>query len=432
MFTRLRRAVARSLISAGESMWWRSTGAGGLSTPSGVTVTPSVAMQQTTIARCVGLIADTAAMMPLLLYERRVPGPGRDELPDHPIAQLVTLRPNEWQTPFEFWRHVYVHTALRGNGYAYLIRDGVGRVTEMLPLHSDFVSVYIAADRTPVYEFGFPYSGDRHRVTAGSILHLRWRGDDGYLGVSPVRLAAKAIGLSIAVEEHGARFFGDGARAGGVLSIPGKLSKDAVQRVRAQWEAQHSGIQGSRKVTVVSDGATYNTISVTPEESQFLESRGFQVEDMCRIYGVPPFLAGATSKVTSWGTGLEQQLKGFLSLTQLPWLTMGAQAARRDLLMPDERRRMFFEHDTDVLTGADVLARAQAAQIWLLNGVLNPNEVRADEGRNPYDGGDAYRVPANTLPQGADGVRAFAQALLALADQADRKPAAIAPEDGDA
>lgn len=399
MFDRLRRWVAQRLFSETDAGWWWEER--GRSTPSGVKVSPSVAMQQATVSRCVALIADTAAMMPLRLYKTRIKG-GRDERPKHPGARLALYEPNGFQTPFEFWRHIYHHAAIRGNGYAYTPRDGSGHVTAMIPLHSDYVRVFVDSRGLPVYEFTFTYGGEQMRVGPEGMFHLKWRSDDGYVGISPIYLAARTIGMAIAVDEHGARFFGDGARAGGVLSIPGKLSKDAVARVRGQWETQHQGLEGSRKITVLSDGAEYKDIAVTPEESQFLETRMFQSEDICRIWGVPPFLVGATQKSTSWGTGLEQTVKGFLAFTLQAWLIAGAQAAKRSLLMPTELERWGFEHDTDILMATDAKARADTFGVYLLNGVMSPNEVRAEEGRNPYQGGDKFRVPSNTVPQDAE------------------------------
>lgn len=386
-------------IQAGESAWWgMGTSAGGIATESGVTVTPGNAMRTTTVSRCVSLISGTAAMMQLGMFRQTPDRLGRTEIFDDPRAVLVQQRPNDWQTPFEFFRHLFLHTALRGNGYAYLPRDGRGNVRAMIPLHSDFVQVFVADDLTPIYNFRFQYSNQRFRVGSDQMLHFRWQSDDGYLGASPIQLAARAIGLSVAAEEHGARFFGDGARAGGVITLPGSLTAARLQELANLWTAQHQGQAGSRRVTFLPNGAKYEGISVTPEESQFLETRGFQVEDICRAYGVPPSLAGATAKATSWGTGLEQQLKGFLSLTLLPWLEMAQQAVARSLLFADELPSLLFEFDKDKLLAADMLAQADADTKLVGAGIINRNEARSKRGYNPYADGDRFLVSANTVP----------------------------------
>jgi HK97 family phage portal protein len=414
----VRRWLAHQVIKGMKPEdWFREFAFADSSGTGGVHVSVSSAQRMSAVSRSIGLIAETAAVMPMLLYRRRPKNEGRDQLLDHPSALMVALEPNDWQTPIEFWRHLYQHAATRGNGYAYTPRDNSGRTIEGIPLHADFVRVLVARTRIPVYEFMLPYSNETIRCGPDEMIHLRWRSQDGYVGQSPIRDHARTIGAAIAAEEYAAKLFRDDATPSGVLSIPGKVGPERVKEIASQWREQH---QSNRQTTVLSNGAEYKPISITPDEGQFLETRGFQVEDIGRIWGVPPFLLGATAKSTSWGTGLEQQLKAFLKLTMLPWLAIGQQAAWRGLLLPSEKKSFFFEHDTDVLNAADILARAQAQQVQLLNGVINPNEARADEGRNPYPGGDAYRVPSNTIPQNApDAARQIAGMLLALADQAD-------------
>jgi len=377
----------------------------------GVAVTPDTAMRVTTVLRCINLISQAEASLPLVLYREERRGE-RFPAETHPLYRILLRRPNNWQTPFEFKRLLMVWLLQRGNAYAFVQRDGFGQVKQLIPVHPNLVTVLRAWDGTPVYDFSIWPGAPRLRVTNENMIHLRWMTLDGYTGLSPIALAAESIGVSIAAEDYGARFFGGGAQPNGVLTLPGKLSEDAQRRVGAQWAATYNGLSNSHKTVVLSDGAKYERIGIPPDEAQFLELRGFQVEDIARIYGPPPHMVGHTSKTTSWGSGIGEQALGFLKFVLRPlYLTGVEEELNRALLLDSEDEEFFIRHDTAELERGNMAAIAEWARKLLDGGVVNPNEVRARFDMNPYPGGERFRVPSNTFAQDS------AQAAGAVQDE---------------
>tara|TARA_B100001741_G_C16495464_1_gene571866 strand:- start:543 stop:1298 length:756 start_codon:yes stop_codon:yes gene_type:complete len=224
--------------------------------------------------------------------------------------------------------------------------------------------------------------------------------DDGVNGMVPIELAKDAIGLARACEIHGASFFGNGARPGVVLKTDGELAADAAERLRDNWERMHRGVDQSHKTAVLTGGLTPVELGTTNQESQFLEARRFQVEEVCRLYRVPPHLVGDLTR--SSFSNIEQQSMDFVQHTLLPWLRRFESAITRDLISDDTK--YFAEFDTKGLLRGDAAARSSYYQtLWNL-GVFSINEIRARENMNPVEGGDARFIQLNMQELGGDPV----------------------------
>lgn len=362
-------------------------------------VGPDNAMRSTAVLRAVSLLSETVGMIPLILYQETEKN-GQEykaRAKKHPAYAVVTRRPNPWQSAYEFWRMMMMHVALRGNAFAWIMRDEKGDVRGLFPVHPNLVQIYRNGDGTCRYEFRLWFADTQvYSVTQDNMMHLRWMSQDGYVGLSPVQLAAQSVGVSLDAEEYGSRFFSQGAKLSGIISLPGKLNDDAQKRAVTFWNRFFDGMHNAHKVAVLSDGADFKQVSISPKDSQFLELRQFQVDDIARIYGVPPHMIGSMSKSTTWGSGLEQQTLGFLRFTIKPHLAMIAGAATRDLLLPNDEADFLFKHDESALLDGDMQALSSWASSLYNVAAINPNEIRARMGLNPYEGGDQYRAPVNT------------------------------------
>ncbi|WP_349620442.1 phage portal protein [Azospirillum argentinense] len=389
--------AAPPAIQAGMNSGFSVFGATASST-AGPLVNPDTAMRVTTVWRCISLIAGTVATQPLLLYRRA--GAGQEIAKEHRLYRVMCRRPNQWMTRIEFWRLLMTWLLQVGNAYAFIQRDGRGRVMQVLPVHPSLVRVYRAYDGTPVYTFSLWYGTEQFTVTGDNMLHLRWGAVNPYMGLSPIAMHAEAIGDAIAARQFGSQFFAGGAAVSGVLTVQGSLGEDAQRRVAAQWAAAYSGPSNAHKTAVLGNGAKYERIGIPPNEAQWLELRGFQVEDLGRIYGVPPHLLGATTKSTSWGTGIEQMTLGFIKFSLAEHFSNIAQSCERDLLLDGEDDDYFFGHDLSSLERGDLKSFAEAMSKLYNIASVNPNEVRGRVGLNPYEQGNQFRAPVNTALAG--------------------------------
>ena len=354
----------------------------------GVSVSDNSALQLSTFYACVRLLADGIASLPWESYRKR----GDVRVPVDPQPSLLR-EPFSAMSEFD-WKHmVMVSLAMRGNFYGEVIaRDELGYPTEIRPLHPDQVML----EREPE-TFELVYRINGYRVARRDIFHIRaftLPGTDE--GLSPVSMARQTIGLGLAAEQYGASWFRDGAAPSSVLETDSPQSDEQVRRVQQQWIASHGG---RRRPAVLSGGFKWRPISITPEESQFLQTRSMQVTEIARMFGIPPHMIGQTEKSTSWGTGIEQQSIGYVIHTLRPWL-MRIEAAMTRVLP----RGQFVKFNVDGLLRGDIKSRYEAYRVALEGGFLNPDEVRALEDRPPIPGGvgQQFRQPLNFGPLGTD------------------------------
>lgn len=268
--------------------------AGGAS-QTGVSVTPDTAMRASAVQACVRVLAETVAQLPLKVYETQPDG-GKAEARNHPIFSLLHDQPNAWQTSFEFRETLQGHLALRGNAYAELIPGARGFVDQLIPLNPDKVNVEQLPNKRLIYTV---YEDRRARkLTQDEVLHIRGLSSDGIMGLSPIKMSKDAIGLALATEAYGARFFSNDARPGGVLQHPGHLGDEAIRNLQNSWMRAHSGVSNSSKPAVLEEGMKWEQIGMTSEDAQFIETRKYQVNEIARIFRIPPHLIGDLEKAT--------------------------------------------------------------------------------------------------------------------------------------
>lgn len=370
-----------------ERFWLTSPAA----TASGRPVTPESALMLSVIWRCVQLLSETIAGLPLVVYETVSDGQ-RKAAYNHPLYDLLHDRPNEQQTAIEFRQMMTTHAIMRGNGYAEMIGGDRGKVDQLKPLHPDLVKPEPMADGSLRYKVRRP-DNTTDILLDDQVLHLKGLSLDGRMGVSVITYARESMGLSMAAERYGANYFRNDASPGGVLQATKTLSDGAVKRMKESWDDLHRG-DGAHSVAILEEGTEWKSVGLTNRDSQFLELRNFQASDGCRWFGVPPHMVGLTGDVTSWGSGIEQLGIAFVTYTLLPWLKRWEQAISRDLIIAPQR--YFVEHVVAGLLRGDTKSRYDAYAVGRMNGWLSTNEVRRMENLNPIPGGDDdYLMPLN-------------------------------------
>ena len=345
------------------------------------------AMQMTAVYSCVRILAEAVAGLPLHLYRYKEDG-GKEKALDHPLYLLLHDEPNPEMSSFVFRETLMTHLLLWGNAYAQIIRNGRGEVMALYPLMPDRMAV----DRDDKGQLYYEYttSADDAPISKSSIvrlkpsdvLHIPGLGFDGLVGYSPIAMAKNAIGLAIATEEYGSKFFANGAQPSGVLEHPGTI-KDP-QRVRDSWMSQFGGSANSNKIAVLEEGLKYTPISISPEQAQFLETRKFQINEIARIFRVPPHMVGDLEK--SSFSNIEQQSLEFVKYTLEPWLVRWEQSIQRILFSADEKKRYFVRFNVEGLLRGDYASWMSANDIRELE---NLDRIPAEEG------GDLYLINGN-------------------------------------
>lgn len=359
---------------------------------SGSQVNASSAMRVGAVYACVRLISGAAATLPLHV-KRRKDERTREDASDTKIWATLRRKPNRWQTPSQFRRMMQAHVLLRGNAYAMIVRSVTGDVLALIPLHPDRVETRQRDDQFLEYVYTRK-DGGRVTLKQDEVFHLVGLTLDGVNGVSVITYARESIGLSLAMENHGATMFKNGARVSMVLKHPEKLGQEGRNNLKASLDEYRSGGESEGKVLILEEGMETTRLALTAEDAQWIESRKFSRTDIAMFFGVPPHMIGDTEKSTSWGTGIEQQSIGFVAYTLEDHLTMWEEAINRDLL--PEGSDLYARFNRAALVKGDIKARWEAYVKGLQWGVYSPNEIRALEDQNPRADGDIYYPPPNT------------------------------------
>lgn len=371
-------------------------------TTSGKAVTERSAMQMTAVYSCVRILAEAIAGLPLHLYRYGEDG-SKEKAIDHPLYALLHDEPNPEMTSFVFRETLMTHLLLWGNAYAQIIRNGKGEVVALYPLMPNRMTVDRDENGQLYYEYrtsqddAHTMKGSVVRLSPRDILHVPGLGFDGLVGYSPIAMAKNAIGLAIATEEYGSKFFANGATPGGVLEHP-NVVKDP-ERVRTSWNAAFGGSANANKVAVLEEGMKYTPISISPEQAQFLETRKFQINEIARIFRVPPHMIGDLEK--SSFSNIEQQSLEFVKYTLDPWVCRWEQSMQRALLKPDEKSAYFLKFNVDGLLRGDYQSRMNGYAVGRQNGWMSANDIRELENLDRIakeDGGDLYLVNGNMVP----------------------------------
>lgn len=411
-------------------------------TASGKYVTERSAMQMTAVYCCVRILSEAVASLPLQFYRYTDDG-GKEKAVGHPLYFLLHDEPNPEMTSFIFRETLMTHLLLWGNAYSQIIRNGKGEVVALYPLMPDRMKVDRDEHGRLYYEYTVYDSDDAEgrkgtnkvgrtvRLQPHDVLHIPGLGFDGLVGYSPIAMAKNAIGLAIATEEYGSKFFANGAAPSGVLEHPGTIKDPS--KVRESWQATFGGSGNANKIAVLEEGMKYTPISISPEQAQFLETRKFQIDEIARIFRVPPHMIGDLEK--SSFNNIEQQSLEFVKYTLDPWVSRWEQAMVRALLTPDEKKKYFFKFNVDGLLRGDYQSRMNGYATARQNGWMSANDIRELENldRIPAEqGGDLYLINGNMTKLEDAGIFAAGnngkeegdsdEEVLELEKQEDQRP----------
>ena len=368
----------------------------------GEQVDEKAAMQIPTVYACVRLLAESIAALPLHLYRVTDNNGNKEKARDHPLYKILYRQPNPEMTSFVFWETLMTHLLLWGNAYAQIVRDGKNTVLGLYPLLPENVEV----DRDESGELYYIYHAYTDEVPGeqnkdiyfrrDEIFHVPGLGFNGLIGFSPIAMMKNSLGTSIAVDKYGSSFFKNGAQPSGVLEHPGVV-KDP-NRIRDSWEAAYGGAANAHRVAVLEENMSYTPISMPNSEAQFLETRKFQVSEICRIYRVPPHMVGDLEHATF--SNIEHQSISFAVHTIRPWVVRLEQSMNRALFSDKEKGVYYVRFNMDGLMRGDYKSRMEGYAIGRQNGWMSANDIRELENMNPIpdaDGGNEYLVNGNMI-----------------------------------
>jgi HK97 family phage portal protein len=364
--------------------------------PAGVRITPETALQCSAVLACVRLIAENLATVPLHLYRRLAEG-GKDRARDLPLYRILNQQPNGWQTSFEFREMLTAHCLLYGNAYAEIRSGAAGAVSELWPLHPSRMKVEQLEDGSLRYCYREQHGNETH-YRQDQIFHLRWLSNDGVMGMLPITLARDAIGLAQALEAHGGAYFGNACRLSGLMESDNPITVETAERLREQFERLHRGADRAFRTAVLPQGVKWKDVQGTNESSQFLESRSYQVVEICRAYRVDPSYVQDKTKVGY--ASQEQAAIDLVQQTLLPWFRRWESAITRDLVVRDDV--YFAEFDTRGLLRGDLAAQANWLREMIGLGIYSVNEAREVLNMNPIgpEGDQRYMQLNMTTMQG--------------------------------
>lgn len=393
--------------------WFR----GGSANSAGIRVDHETAMTYAPLFAGVRVIAEDLGGLPLHLYERLQPR-GKKRARGHSLYWLLHDQPNPMMSAVAFKETLQGHALTWGDGVAQVVtHKKTGTIEEIWPLRPDRLRICVLRTNTGAFERVYQYrdevNGIKATLFADEVLHIGGLGFDGVRGYNVIEHAANAIGLGLATEHFGAKYFSNGSAPGGALSHPGNLSPEARKRMATDWENIHSGIDRAHRVAILEEGVTWTQVGIPNDASQFLETRKMQVTEIARWLRIPPHKIMDLERATF--SNIEQQQLDYIASALNIWLVRWEQAVNQ-LLLPEERERYFAEHLVDSLLRGDTLTRYQAYAIGRQWGWLSANDIRDRENENPVEGGDDYLVPMNMITAGrsrtAEQLASFRRARL--------------------
>lgn len=377
------------------------------SSTAGKNVSERSAMQMTAVYACVRVLSEAVAGLPLHLYKYTDKG-SKEKAVNHPLYFLLHDEPNPEMCSFVFRETMMTHLLLWGNAYAQIIRNGKGEVIAIYPLMPNRMNVDRDENGQLFYQYQLSrddaqtMKGSMVKLKSSEVLHIPGLGFDGLVGYSPIAMAKNSIGISIACEEYGAKFFSNGATPGGVLEHPGTLKNPA--RVRESWNEAFGGSSNSSKTCVLEEGMHYTPITIAPDQAQFLETRKFQLNEIARIFRVPPHMIGDLERATF--SNIEHLSLEFVKYSLDPWLVRWEQSMARVLFNDDEKKNYFIKFNVDGLLRGDYQSRMSGYSVGIQNGFLSPNDVRELENMDliPDElGGNRYLCNGNMIDIGSAG-----------------------------
>lgn len=392
---RFARAFKRGFEDVGLTLtsgnWSEITGSKSIA---GVQVTEKAALRLSAVYACVKVLSETMASLPLFIYQRK--GNSKQRAPDHQLYELLHNQPNPEMTSFTWRETMMGHLTLWGNAYCEIEYDEMWKPKALWPLRPD--RTWPERDKNTgeiIYRSIMP-NGQLAILQSWQVLHIPGFGFDGLIGYSPIRMMMDTIGLAMATQEYGSRFYSNGARPSGILEHPKTLSEGAQGRLRDSFDARYAGLGNMHRTMLLEEGMSYKQIGVPPEEAQFIESRKFSVAEIARIFRVPLHLIGDLAGATF--SNIEHQSIEFVTMTITPYCIRFEQEYRRKLLTAKEKIKYFIEHLVEGLMRGDLKSRYDAYAVGRNGGWLSSNDIREKENMNPIEGGDEYYTPVNMMP----------------------------------
>ncbi len=370
----------------------------------GVSVNDQSALGLTAVWACLNLLAGTIASLPLVVYRDR--NGSREIAKDHPLYYLLHDSPNADQTALDFWEMCVLAQELRGNSYSRIVRNG-NRVVALVPVHPDLVQV--KRDSRGDLEYTWTEDGRSFTAKQDEMLHVRGFGGGPMGGLSTLAYGRQTFGLALAINQSASKVFSNGLRPSGILTFSEFLKPEHRTILETNLVQKFTGAMNTGRPMILEGGSKWEQLTINPEDAQMLESRAFSVEEVCRFFGVPPFMVGHTEKTTSWGTGLEQQVLAFQKFTLRRRLKRIEMALEKQLLSPKDRADgVTIEFVLEGLLRADSKSRAEFYQKMTSIGAMTINEVRGLENLPPIDGGNVPRVQMQNQPISATDANAAA------------------------
>lgn len=395
---------------------------GGSETHAGERVTTETALQLDAVWACVRLISQTLATLPIFVYQRD--GDSNRVAAEHPLYRVIHDKPNAEMTAVEFWTAMYACRLLWGNAYAQIVRGYRDRVVALLPMRPDWTQVVPQQDGSLLYRY--TWNGQSLELPEEDVLHLKGFTLDGQIGLSAIAAGRHSLGGAMAAEKAAGSVFRNGMRPSGVMMSPTYLTKE--QRVEAEaMMGKWRGAIATGVVPLLEGGWDFKSLSIPPDDAQLLETRGYNIETICRWFAVPPAMIGHTEKSTAWGTGLEQMNLWFLTYSLRPHLKETEQAIWNKCLSPVEQGQFYAEYNVEALLRADSAGRAAFYREMITTAVFTPNEVRRLENLPPMEGGDHLMIQGAMMPLDVLVEQAIQAAVQMMTDGAD---AAAGEDDG--
>jgi HK97 family phage portal protein len=352
---------------------------------SGIRVNEETAIKFSAVWSAVNLLSSSAAQLPYQVFKRI--DNGKAIYKEHPSYQLIHEAPNEWMNSFSFKQILMIYALLWGNGYAKIQKDTRERPISLIPIHSALVQ--------PVLIEGvlFYRINGTEMIPARDMIHLMGFSLDGITGKSPIEVARDTIGLGLAAQQFGSTFFKNGSNTEMGFQVPGNLDDEQYKRLQTVLMQRNSGGENAHKPLLLEGGMTLEKITIPPDQAQFIQTRNFQVNEIARIFNVPPHMIGDLERSTN--NNIEQQSIEFVQYSLMPWVIRLEEEFTRKLIFESEKPDIFIEANADGLMRGDAQARAAYYKTRWEIGSLSANEIRAKENDNPYEGGETYFVPVN-------------------------------------
>ena len=344
------------------------------------------ALTLTSVWNAIRLLSESVSSLPITVYRKENNGDKVEDV-NNRIYNLIKFKPNNFQNKITFFEYVMYSVLTDGNSYVQIVRDNSANPVQLIPLNPDYVNIFIKDN-----ELFYQMDGGSV-LDSADVLHIKLITDDGIEGLSPIDQCAKAINWNLSIEEFGSTFFKNGAKPSSVLSTDRALSETAIERLKNSFNSSYAKLKSSNSTIILEEGLSFKPISISPEQAQFLASRQFGIEEIARIFNIPPHMLKDLSK--SSFNNIEMQSQEYVTYTLMPYLTRIEQEMNLKLFRTNELGKTFVEFNVNGLLRGDVKTRNEAYKTAIQNGYMSINEVRQKENLNSIEGGDQHFIQMN-------------------------------------